>query len=413
MKKIVEVHELSKKYPLYNRKIDLIKEIVLPWKNYHVDHQALDRINLSISKGEHLGIIGKNGSGKSTLLKLICGVVTPSSGEVITRGSVGALLELGAGFNPQLTGRENIKFMTTLSGVHEQEFNPLIEKIISFADIGNFIDQPVKTYSSGMFVRLAFAQSIMTSPDLLIVDEALSVGDIHFQQKCIRKMEEYRKTGTIIFVSHDMAMMSKICSKVIWLERGKIREAGDPKKVCDKYLGELYRPSQEAHNNDASPKELLSEKITNSFATSESTGNMEGRILNATLESASRRNQFAGEELTKLSITFETFNDFDSINIGFIVRNRIGSNIFGTNTQDEHLEISSHRGEKYVVEFEFLMPKIQTGEYTVSVALAAGTCENFTQLHYIFDAITFKVNKPIEREVAFYHPMKSTKLIRT
>lgn len=407
MNNVVTIKNIDKVYPLYASRKDRLKELLLPWRQYHQKHLALKNITFDILQGEHLGIIGKNGSGKSTLLKIISGVLTPTSGSAKTSGTVGALLELGAGYNHQMTGRENINFMFSLSGLPESLKDATIERIISFADIGNYIDQPVKNYSSGMFVRLAFSQSIMTSPDILIVDEALSVGDVFFQQKCIRLMEEYRKNGTIIFVSHDMAMMSKICSKVIWLERGQIREIGNPKSVCDRYLGEIY--SGDISNR--SSEEFFFKQSTSYFENHESIGTGDGKILNASLTSKTNAKQFVGGEEVELHVNFESYLSLTSATIGFIVRNRLGSNIFGTNTEDEGIKIQPHANHKYLVKFKFKMPYLQTGDYTISLAFAEGTCEKFNQIHYIFDALNFNISKTKEREVIFYQPMIFTELL--
>lgn len=234
---IIDIKHLNKIYSLYDKPIDRLKEVLNPsHKSYHREHYALNDISLSIHRGESVGIVGKNGSGKSTLLKIITGVLTPTSGEVSIKGKISALLELGAGFNPEYTGIENIYLNGTMMGYSRAEMERKIADIIHFADIGDFIHQPVKTYSSGMFARLAFAVSINVEPEILIVDETLAVGDTRFQIKCIEKMKELKNLGTtILFVSHATEQIKRFCSRAIWLQDGAIRQAGEASEVVDLY----------------------------------------------------------------------------------------------------------------------------------------------------------------------------------
>lgn len=243
---IIKIKHLTKIYKLYDDPVDRLKES-LHWrgKKYHKDFYALNDISFEIKRGETVGIIGKNGSGKSTLLKLITGVLTPTSGKVIVNGKVSALLELGAGFNPEYTGIENIYFQGSLMGYTREEINAKVDSILAFADIGEFIYQPVKIYSSGMFARLAFAVAINVEPDILIVDEALSVGDALFQIKCHKKMQALRENGTtVLFVSHDTYTIRTICSKAILLNNGNMLFYSDSKYVINEYL-KLLNLSQE------------------------------------------------------------------------------------------------------------------------------------------------------------------------
>lgn len=231
----VRINNLTKVYRLYDRPIDRIKETMsITHKKYSKEHYALRGVNLEIHRGESIGIVGKNGSGKSTLLKLITGVVTPTEGSVETVGKVAALLELGAGFNQEYTGLENIYLNGTMMGYSEKEMEKRVPDIIEFADIGDFIHQPVKTYSSGMFARLAFAVSINVEPDILIVDETLSVGDTRFQVKCIDKMTELRENGTtILFVTHATEQIKRFCTRGIWIKDGNIQADGEASHVVD------------------------------------------------------------------------------------------------------------------------------------------------------------------------------------
>lgn len=240
----IRVENLSKAYKLYQKPVDRLKEALHPLKKkYHKDFYALKDLSFEIKKGETVGIVGKNGSGKSTLLKLITGVTTPSGGKITVNGRISAILELGAGFNPQMTGLENIYLNTSINGMSRQETDSKVAEIIAFAELGEFIHQPVKTYSSGMKARLAFAVSISVEPDILIVDEALSVGDAAFQRKCFAKMEDIRAKGaTILFVSHSEASVVALCNRAIWISQGEKILDGTPKLVTSLYLKHISGP---------------------------------------------------------------------------------------------------------------------------------------------------------------------------
>ena len=234
---IIEMQHVTKIYQLYNHPMDRLKEgLSITHRSYHRDHTVLEDFNLTIRRGESVGFIGKNGAGKSTLLKLITGVLSANSGTILTRGKVAALLELGAGFNMEYTGRQNIYLNGKMMGYSKAQMQERVNPIIEFADIGEFIDQPVKTYSSGMFARLAFAVSINVSPDILIVDEVLSVGDTRFQMKCIDKMKELKESGTtILFVSHTLEQIKRFCTRAVWMKDGHIEMDGDASEVIDLY----------------------------------------------------------------------------------------------------------------------------------------------------------------------------------
>lgn len=239
----IEVNNLSKVYKLYNKPSDRLKEALIPVKkSYHKDFYALKDLNFKIKQGETVGFVGKNGSGKSTLLKILTEVLTPSAGNIVINGKVSALLELGAGFNGEYTGMENIYLNGTVLGYTREEMDAKVDDIVKFADIGDYIYQPVKTYSSGMFVRLAFAVAINVEPDILIVDEALAVGDVRFQLKCMDKFLEFKKKGiTILYVSHDVNSIKRFCTRAIWINEGHLEDDGDVDTVTDKYLDYLKR----------------------------------------------------------------------------------------------------------------------------------------------------------------------------
>ena len=234
---VIRVENLNKIYKMYRSPSERFKELLHPFKKkYHQEFQALKDINLDIPKGTIFGIIGQNGSGKSTLLQIITGIIRPTSGTVKVKGRISALLELGAGFHREFTGRENVFLQGTLMRMKRDEMEKHFDEIVDFADIGDFIDQPVKTYSSGMYARLAFATAINVNPEILIIDEILSVGDGMFQRRCHSKIEEFQNSGkTVIFVSHSLSIVTKICNRAILLDRGNILETGNPQDLVNTY----------------------------------------------------------------------------------------------------------------------------------------------------------------------------------
>lgn len=260
----IEVKNLNKIYKLYDKPSDRMKEsLSLVKKSYHTDFYALRDVSFNIKAGETVGIVGKNGSGKSTLLKMLTEVLTPSSGTLKINGKVSSLLELGAGFNSEYTGIENIYLNGTIQGFTREEMNQRIDDIIKFADIGDYINQPVKTYSSGMFVRLAFAVAINVEPEILIVDEALAVGDVRFQLKCMDKFLEFKKRGiTILYVSHDVNSIKRFCDRALWFNEGILKADGDVDTVTDKYLDYLKMLDVKANEDkdNIDKEELVVEK---------------------------------------------------------------------------------------------------------------------------------------------------------
>lgn len=412
---VISVNNLSKMYKLYSRPLDRLKESLWPKIKLHTQYYALSDVSFEIQRGEHLGVIGVNGAGKSTLLQILTGVLTPSSGSVEVRGRVAALLELGAGFNPEMTGRENVEFLTAL--VVEEEIIPgIIEKIIDFAQIGDYIDQPVKLYSSGMFARLAFAMNISHAPDILIVDEALAVGDVFFQQKCIRKMKEYKQYGTVLFVSHDTASVMDLCKNAIWLENGKIKEFGPAKDVCEHYLASSYTSTfaqvesiKEISNNvdtvcddseainevhDKSDAvfshffELKSNPVSD-FEDKEFFGTRDATILRCTIRNLTRNSVvFGPDDLCQLCLYFVSNIDISNVIAGFILKDRLGKAIYGTNSYRYNTNMRCRAKKIYAVLFEFVLPNLMSSEYIVTLAIAEGALDIHRQLHWIHDAAT-------------------------
>lgn len=416
---IISVLNLSKSYRLYANPTDRLKELFLPWRSWHSPFFAVQDISFDIQPGEHLGIIGLNGAGKSTLLQILAGVLTPTTGTLEINGHVSALLELGAGFNPELTGRENVEFLaTTLNSGHKIS-KDATDKIINFADIGEFIDQPVKTYSSGMFVRLAFAINIIHAPDILIIDEALAVGDIIFQQKCMRSLTEFCKRGTVLFVSHDASSVKKICTKALWLEGGRIREFGDAKEVCDRYVGaanesfgrtynekvqeiqipkntsNLKQPPHDALSKTKIKINLLANEKAALFNKHDCIGTREAEIIDASFEKIDGDNSvvFTGKEPCRLTVYLRSLKEFPNAVVGFIIKDKLGQYILGINSFDCNLPIKMFTDKHYGVIFEFELPKIANGTYTIDLAIAEGDVDNNRQLHWVYDALQFAVER--------------------
>ena len=417
----INVCDVTKIYRLYDKPIDRLKEsISLTHKKYHKEFFALDKISFSVEKGSTVGIIGTNGSGKSTILKIITGVLNPTTGSVEVDGNISALLELGAGFNMDYTGIENIYMNGTMMGFSREQMEAKLPEILEFADIGDFVYQPVKTYSSGMFVRLAFALAINVEPEILIVDEALSVGDVFFQAKCYRRMEEIRKTGTtILMVTHDMGSVIKYCDKVILLNKGEFLAEGPAGEMVDLYkkilagrmddleadlakrLDSNFSDMMELNNdiNKTHAKEyhgLMKEKISiNPNKTEYGDGRAEiydlglldskGELTNLLLK---------GEEFTiREKIRFNA--NIESPIFTFTIKDKKGTELSGTNTMFEGVPVKPVKpGDEAVVEFKQKMT-LQGGEYLLSMSCTG--FENGTNVVYqrLYDVtfITVIANK--------------------
>lgn len=377
----ISLENISKCFKRYAKPVDRLKEILLPQKNHAQIFWALRDINLNVTRGEALGIIGQNGSGKSTLLQIIAKTLTPTTGEVVVNGRVSALLELGSGFNPEFTGRQNVFFNGQILGLSQQEIATKLDEIIKFAEIGDFIEQPVKTYSSGMFVRLAFAVAVSVNPDILIVDEALAVGDIYFQQKCFERIQELKKLGTtLLFVSHDSTAVYKLCDRAILIESGKALLDGSPKQVIDLYEAKLLKkrdthsesveiqivakpdsPDQETSSSD----QVLEEVIIQSSEVSV-------KFVQLLDENGQVVDSVISEQALQLSIGLLFLQGFDDLHIGFKVRDRTGEVIFETNTFAMREKIGKvYNGTFLEVIFRFHVP-LREGEYTISLGVADG-----------------------------------------
>lgn len=396
---------------------------------------ALDNINFEVKKGETVGIIGRNGSGKSTLLQIICGTLAPTNGEAIVQGRVAALLELGSGFNPEYSGRENVYLNGQLLGLSKAQVTDRFDAIAEFADIGAYIDQPVKTYSSGMFVRLAFAVIANVDADILIIDEALAVGDAFFTQKCMRFLRHFMTKGTILFVSHDTAAIKSLCSKAIWLDHGKLKISGDSKEVSEQYLETLFEASEQTGDkvqhaidtalsglkkkelNDMRVQQPEDEALDNPIRVfdfspdAQSFGLGGARILDVCfLDKNERKFQWIlGGAEVKLEITFLSIIKLDSPIIGFYLKDRLGQNLFGSNTfpraRKTYTENTIGKAE-----FIFNMPLLASGDYSLCVAIANGTQLEHVQHHWIHDALLIKADGMNEVVGLVGVPMKSVNL---
>lgn len=421
----IRVSNLSKRYEIYATPRDRLKQFVLPRlqslagqpsKQYFREFWALKDVSLEIKKGETVGIIGRNGSGKSTLLQMICGTLSPTSGSIQTNGRIAALLELGSGFNPEFTGRENVYMNASVLGLNNEEIDLRFNDIVAFADIGDFIEQPVKTYSSGMMVRLAFAVIAHVDADILVVDEALAVGDAFFTQKCMRFLRNFMKTGTVLFVSHDTGSIKNLCNYAVWLEKGQVLQEGTPKEVCELYLEAFYEAQQGKSSttklrefkklDDSLPlKDQRLEFINASNLRNDlqifkfdpnaaSFGKGGAQIYDVHLldENEHPLAWIVGGEKVTLRVMVHAYKDLDSPIIGFYVKDRLGQTLFGDNTFLSYKEqpVNCREGSEFQADFVFYMPLLPAGEYSIAAAIANGTQEIHEQHHWIHDAVLFK-----------------------
>lgn len=361
-KRVILLHGVSKQYKLYERPVDRIKEALSPLRRkYHNQFSALQDINLQIGQGECTGIVGMNGSGKSTLLKLICGVLTPGSGTVEVTGRITALLELGAGFNPDFTGLENIYFQGTVSGYTRAEIDRVRDEIIAFADIGEFIHHPVRTYSSGMFVRLAFAIAVCVEPDILVIDEALAVGDAGFQAKCFARIREIKERGaTILFVSHDAEAVKTLCDSAYLLHRGRVVQFGPPAEVLD-YYNALLHPDGAAT--------VQKKTAGNKAQITSGSGEAAVQLIELRNSAGKVTEQLRCGEAAELVITVEVNQPLARLVLGYMIKDRLGRVMFGTNTwHTGQVEKKIAAGEQLEYRIQF-RADLGPGNYSISIAL--------------------------------------------
>jgi teichoic acid transport system ATP-binding protein len=414
--KALTVNNVTKIYKLYEKPIDRLKEAMsLTHKNYHRDFYALNGISFDVEKGQTVGIIGTNGSGKSTILKIITGVLTPTTGDVQVNGVISALLELGAGFNMDYTGIENIYMNGTMMGFSRKEMDEKLKDILDFADIGDFVYQPVKTYSSGMFVRLAFALAINVEPEILIVDEALSVGDVFFQAKCYRRMEEIRKNGTtILMVTHDMGAIIKYCDRVVVLNRGNFIAEGEPGKMVDLYKKILANQMDDLDEELEAADNGLYNDFSGDQAIAERSRAAAGGMMKDKLTINPNRTEYGDKRaeiidfglldergnITNLLLKGERFTIKERIHFHgeietpiftYTIKDKRGADLTGTNTMFESSDVKSvKKGDEYVVEFTQKMT-LQGGEYLLSMSCTGFENGEHVVYHRLYDIVNITV----------------------
>ncbi|AJY29976.1 ABC transporter family protein [Burkholderia thailandensis 34] len=433
---VIQVASLSKGFKTYDRPSDRLRQLALnfaarlaptaalkTWLHRRADQAgrtfwALRHIDLTVGRGETVGIIGRNGSGKSTLLQMICGTLSPTEGTIRTTGRIAALLELGSGFDSEYTGRENVYMNGQLHGLTQEQIDERFAAIEAFADIGEFIDQPVKTYSSGMFVRLAFAVIAHVDADILVIDEALAVGDAFFTQKCMRFLRKFMQSGTVLFVSHDSAAIRSLCTRAIWIDHGKIIDEGDPKAVSNRYLEAFYESQQGRSNIAAPPSAVLAaqsgqpredrydqrtqfpchDTAASSFTldpTQADPSHHDNVIIHSvelTKEDGSRLLWTVGREIATLRVEASVCKRVSEAVVAFVVKDKLGRMLFGDHTYwaSYHQPIDLINHGHLAAEFTFEMPILAPGDYAIDVIVADAGMPGNQTLRHQHDAYVFK-----------------------
>jgi lipopolysaccharide transport system ATP-binding protein len=407
---IVEFRSVSKNYPIYSSPAARLKELLfLNRVSFHHDFSALDNVSFQIQRGETFCIVGENGSGKSTLLQIVAGILHPSKGDVVVSGRVAALLELGTGFNPEFTGRQNVYMNAAILGLSRQEIDAKFSQIEEFAEIGEFIDQPVKTYSSGMGVRLAFAVAIHVEPEILLVDEALSVGDIYFRQRCMRKVHEMRDAGvTILFVSHAIAEVKALGDRTMWLEGGRIKDIGNTDTVVTRYMAAMvekdnvylagaHHKLQEAPHDPVRAPEIVDTipNIDHRF------GDGRAEVIGIAVMDATGQPLYVLEpsSMILVRISVRAIEDLMLPIVGFMMRNHIGLDFAGTNTAREAFDLPPMAaGDIYTVDFHLQLPELYPSAFSFSPAIADGTLHSYRTCDWVDNAIVLQMG-PADGEV--------------
>ena len=442
----ISVRDLGKCYHIYERPSDRLKQFIVPRarkllgqapSQHFREFWALRDVSLEIRAGESVGVIGRNGSGKSTLLQIICGTLSPTLGNVETNGRIAALLELGSGFNPEFSGRDNVYLNAALLGLNRDETERRFDSIAAFADVGDHLDQPVKTYSSGMFVRLAFAVIAHVDADILIVDEALSVGDAIFTQRCMRFIRRFQERGTLLFVSHDSSAIQNLCRSVVWLDRGRVREVGSSKTVSESYLryslqavygdkvgleeievspeappasrpdegrpperheapeGALEAPVWEPASSVPDGNGSLTQ-VKDNLAFSGGFGSGAARITSVSIRhpSGDEKTVYRGGERVCVEVCAAVVHDLERPILGFLVKDRLGQDLFGENTLvvPEMTMEQVAAGRTIRARFHFKLPMLPNGQYSVMASVATGDAFNHVQHHYLHDALILTVS---------------------
>ena len=409
----INVDNVSKIYRLYNKPSDRLKEALgFSKKKLYQEHYALNNVSFEVRKGETVGIIGTNGSGKSTILKIITGVLNPTQGNVSIQGRISALLELGAGFNMEYTGIENIYLNGTMMGFSEEEINAKMDDILSFADIGDFVHQPVKTYSSGMFVRLAFAVAINIDPEILIVDEALSVGDVFFQVKCYHKFEEFKKMGkTILFVSHDLGSISKYCDRVILLNKGVKEAEGKPKEIVDLYkqlMAQNDAPTDVPKTVVENNQQGMWKQYLNNNPKFQDYGEKHGEIVDYAIIDETGKITSNIQKNTEFTIKMKVrfHKELQEPIFAFTIKDLQGTEVTGTNTMYEDIPVGPVKaGEERVIEFKQNM-NLQGRDYMLSLGCVGSFSNKFVVYHRLYDVCDIHVIS--DKNTVGFYDMNST-----
>jgi lipopolysaccharide transport system ATP-binding protein len=397
-------------------------------RQYFQEVWALRDVSFEVPAAETVGVIGPNGSGKSTLLQLVCGTLAPTIGSAQVRGRVAALLELGSGFNPEFTGRENVYLNGTVLGLTRAQIDERLAEILAFADIGEFVDRPVKTYSSGMAMRLAFAVIAHVDADVLLIDEALAVGDAFFQQKCLRWLRRFRERGTVLFCTHDAGAIMAHCQDAIWLDHGKMRAYGPAKEVCESYMATIYatsiglpeasvRPAASALKEPRPPRAAYEPALVQNielFEFNENSayfGTHDATITDVSMCRANGDNLrfIQGGEQVQLIVRARAEAKIEMPIIGFHIKDRLGQPVIGDNTYLHYRDVSLRveAGQTIEAKFVFELPLLKSGDYAVTAAIASGTLESHVQHHWLHDALVFKVHSPFRNGVMIAIPMTS------
>ena len=410
---VITVTHISKYFEIYEKPSHRLLQMICRGRRcFFRPYQALVDVSFTVSRGECVGIIGRNGAGKSTLLQIITGTLRPTSGSVRVQGRVAALLELGSGFNPEFTGRENVYLNAAILGLSTREINERYDDILAFADIGSFINQPVKSYSSGMVVRLAFAVIAHVDADVLIVDEALSVGDAFFQQKCMRFLHRFMQEHTVLFVSHDTGAVNMLCNRAILLEQGRVKQMGDPQTVTEAYLRDLYNTENPPHEEPpqekiAGPAHDVRAAVYNASnlrndmqviqfdAVNDGFGKGGATISNAWLCDSKNRPLswvVGGSEVT-LCVGVSIHQDMVSPIVGFLLTNAQGQSLIGENTFLTYCNrpLVVRAGQELLARFSFTMPVLPVGDYAFAIAVAEGTQEDHVQHNWVHSALGLHV----------------------
>lgn len=405
----LRVNNVGKRYEIYSAPhYRLFQTLFHGRRQFYKEFWALRDVSFEVKRGECVGIIGRNGSGKSTLLQIITGTLAPTIGEVEVGGKVSALLELGSGFSPEFTGRENVYMNGAILGLSKAQIDKKFDEIAAFADIGEFIEQPVKIYSSGMYVRLAFAAAVNVNPDILIIDEALAVGDVRFQQKCYRKLKEFRNSGrTVLFVSHDMGAIKMFCDRSIWLDCGKIQAMGTPEKVTKEYISFMsYGLKIDSEHKEKPEEGLIVDSLRDIKINWESTAHCEsfgdgGAEIKATAFYSKTHGEpikiFEGGEEVIYYVKITAKQRIEVPLIGFLINDDHGVHMLGYNNHNLGFTIEPFEpGETRVFRFEFKFPRFKPGAYLFSVAIAEGTLLVHLQHHWVHDAYVVQVESKEE-----------------